>query len=130
MHGWIWIACGAVSAALAVVVGALAAHVTSAAEMADLAQQAAWLATGQRYHMAHALGLILIGGLIALLPGRLASLSAWSLLLGSLCFSGGLYVQGFTGSSVGLVVPLGGLLFISGWLLLAAQACLSWRRSA
>ena len=107
---------GALSAALAVVVGAMGAHLPAAENGAD------WVETGQRYHLAHALGLVLTGGLMLLRPGAWALLAAWGLALGSLCFSGGLYLQAFAALSMGWVVPLGGLFFILGWLALALHA--------
>ncbi len=119
--GWIWIMLGALSAGIAVVVGALGAHVTVAGDDSE-AVRANWIAIGQRYQLIHALGLVFIGGLILYLPGRLANFSAWGLWIGTLCFSGGLYLQAFASVSAGPIVPLGGGLFILGWLMLALHA--------
>ncbi|GAB5469532.1 MAG: hypothetical protein Kilf2KO_25620 [Rhodospirillales bacterium] len=128
--GWIWIAVGACLSAVAVALGAVGAHVMAAADTPELLQRAEWMATGQRYQVGQALGLIVAGLVMLRQPGTFATLAAWGLALGILCFSGGLYVQALAGVSVGLVVPLGGSLMILGWLLLALQAGLACRRAA
>lgn len=47
------------------------------------------------------------------------ALTAKSWLLGIVLFSGSLYGLVFSGiSALGMITPLGGLAFISGWLLL------------
>ncbi len=114
---WIWCLLGALSAGLAVVLGALGAHWGGESEAAR-----GWIETAQSYHMPNALGLILIAVLTLLRPGLLLTLAGLGLLVGSLCFSGGLYLQGFDLLRLGPVVPLGGSLLILGWLLLAAHA--------
>ncbi len=116
-QAWIWILIGALSAASAVVLGALGAH---AAETGSQAR--AWIETAQSYQMPHALGLLFIGLLAMQRPGPLLTLSALALFLGSLCFSGGLYLQAFDLLYPGPVIPLGGGLFILGWVALAGHA--------
>ncbi len=119
--GWVWIMLGALSAGIAVFCGALGAHLPLDGDPLQ-AQRARWIDTAQYYQMVHALGLALAGSLVLYLPGRLASLAAWSFCIATLCFSGGLYLQAFADVSVGPVVPLGGGLFIFGWLMLALYA--------
>lgn len=116
--GWIWVAVGAVSAAAAVAMGAVGAHLTSGADAAARL----WMETAARYHLPMALGLVLVGGLMLSRPGLCALLAAWGLALGSLLFSGGLYLQALAGLSMGPLVPLGGTLMILGWLLVALHA--------
>jgi uncharacterized membrane protein YgdD (TMEM256/DUF423 family) len=42
-------------------------------------------------------------------------------LAGTVCFSGSLYLLSLTGARwLGVITPLGGLLFLGGWLALAA----------
>jgi len=115
--GWVWIVVGALSAALSVVLGAVGAHWAGGVEPA-----ASWLKTAQAYHMPHALALILVGLVLCLRPGMAGRLSAWALALGSLCFSGGLYFRALADVQLGPIVPLGGVLMILGWLLLAVHA--------
>ncbi len=103
---------GASLAGLAVVMGAFGVHGLAAMVSADRLQ--VW-ETAVRFQMYHGLGLLAIAGLPR--PARLASLL---LVVGSLIFSGSLYVLVGTGVAVlGAITPLGGVLQIAGWALLA-----------
>lgn len=111
-------AVGALLAATAVALGAFGAH-----GLADLltAERLATFETAVRYQMFHALGLLAVAAL-----GRAAVRAAPWLLAGSLIFSGSLYLLVFSGAGWwGAVAPLGGLLQIAGWLILAV---VMWRR--
>ncbi len=114
-----FLAAGAINAALAVMLGAFAAH--GLKHSLD-AKALAIFHTGVDYHAYHALGLMLIGLLIhngvatarARLAGRL-------MLAGILIFSGSLYLLAITGLKwLGAITPVGGLAFITAWLLLAS----------
>jgi uncharacterized membrane protein YgdD (TMEM256/DUF423 family) len=59
---------------------------------------------------------------LAALPGRLGEASALAFLAGSLLFAGGLYSSGLWHTSLGPIAPIGGLLLIAGWILLAYAA--------
>lgn len=77
--------------------------------------------TGVEYHFYHALGLLGVGLLIDRtgLRGILVA-SGWLMVAGIGMFSGSLYVLAFGAAPfLGPVTPLGGLCFISAWLLLA-----------
>lgn len=123
---------GALSAAMAVGLGAYAAHGLDDSLIAsgyeeDLSQRLAWFETGVRYQMYHSLGLLLVG----LIGTR--SMPIWGtaacFLLGILLFSGSLYGLAIFSSDhrwLGAVVPLGGLSFIVGWVMLAWRC---WRDS-
>lgn len=103
---------GAGLAGLAVVLGAFGVH--SLAAVLSAQRMDVW-ETAVRFEMYHALGLLAVG---ALRPRtRLAPLL---LLIGTLIFSGSLYLLVATGVTLlGAVTPLGGLLQIAGWALLA-----------
>ena len=76
--------------------------------------------TGVRYQMYHAFGLIVSGGALALYQLTLFRWATWAFLTGIFLFSGSLYVMSLTGVRwLGAITPLGGLFFITGWLLLA-----------
>lgn len=114
---------GALNAAVAVALGAFGAHALKARLPAELL---AVYHTGNQYHFFHALGLMLVGLAAnrwadsALLKG-----SGWLMLAGIVLFSGSLYLLSFTGQRwLGAVAPLGGLAFITAWILLAAAV---WR---
>lgn len=76
--------------------------------------------TGVRYHMYHALGLILMSVLGLYYYPEMIQLPAILLSVGILLFSGSLYILVLTGLRwMGAITPIGGVAFIAGWLLLA-----------
>jgi uncharacterized membrane protein YgdD (TMEM256/DUF423 family) len=109
---------GALLAALAVILGAFGAHglkKTLSEEMLVVYK------TAVDYHFIHALGILLIGLLHHYHPeSRLMLWAAVSLFIGILVFSGSLYTLSITEiKKLGMITPLGGLAFITGWVLLA-----------
>ena len=101
-------------AALAVALGAFGAHALKATLSPELL--VTW-ETAVRYQMYAAFG-IQLGSLQG---GSKAPL--WSLALGSLLFSGSLYLLCLTGVRwLGAITPLGGLALIAGWLWLGREA--------
>jgi uncharacterized membrane protein YgdD (TMEM256/DUF423 family) len=112
-----WIMAGAVFAGLAVVFGAFGAHgLKSRVSPEDIII----FDTGVKYHMYHALGLILIGILGFHFPEKSMSAPATLMSVGILIFSGSLYILVLTGFRwLGAITPVGGLALISSWLLLA-----------
>ena len=108
---------GALSAAVAVGLGAFGAHGLRARLTPDLL---ATFEVGVRYQMYHALALLAVGWAATRWTGSAVSLAGVLFLVGTLVFSGSLYVLALTGQKwLGAVTPLGGLAFIAGWLLLA-----------
>lgn len=117
MNKRLWIKIIALSAALCVALGAFAAH---GLESTLSAKHMATFRTAVLYQFLHTLALL---GIVSLpndlLKIRRQALAAKSLLLGIVLFSGSLYALVFTGiSAIGMITPLGGLAFITGWLLL------------
>jgi uncharacterized membrane protein YgdD (TMEM256/DUF423 family) len=109
---WIPVA-GALLAALGVTFGAFGAHALR--DTLDPVRLG-WWNTAVLYQMWHAVGLIAIAGLP--LPGR--SGPAMLLAAGTIIFSGTLYIMALTGIRwLGAITPIGGLLMIAGWTLLA-----------
>ncbi len=109
-----WIRIGALSAFFAVAFGAFGAHgLRDIAAPNDLAA----FETGARYHLFHALALVMLG---LMAPGRGRDFAAIGFLAGTVLFSGSLYVLGITGSrALVLLTPIGGVCFMAGWLILA-----------
>lgn len=116
---------GALLGGLAVAAGSFGAHglkhVLEATGRADNWE------TAVRYCFYHAAALLVIG-LAAALPqtapvrGLLAA-AGWSFVAGTLIFSGCLAALAVTGARIlGAVVPVGGVLFLVGWILLAVAA--------
>jgi uncharacterized membrane protein YgdD (TMEM256/DUF423 family) len=109
---------GAVSAFLAVAAGAFGAHALRARLPADLL---AVFETAARYQMYHALALLAVAILAARWPGMPMRAAGWLFIGGTAVFSGSLYLLALSGTRwLGAVTPLGGLLFLAGWIALAA----------
>jgi uncharacterized membrane protein YgdD (TMEM256/DUF423 family) len=113
---------GALFGFLAVALGAFGAHALRARLAPDML---AVFETGVRYHMYHALALILTSLVMARMSGWLVAAAGWSFVAGILLFSGSLYALALTGVTVlGAITPLGGLAFLAGWACLAIAAAL------
>ena len=111
---------GAVSAAMAVALGAFAAHGLRSRISADAL---ATFETGARYHMYHALALLAVAWACARWPSAWASAAGWLFVAGTALFSGSLYLLAVTGvRALGAITPFGGLAFILGWFALAWAA--------
>jgi uncharacterized membrane protein YgdD (TMEM256/DUF423 family) len=112
----LWIRLAALSGLVAVAAGAFAAHsVTDAVPRY-------WLRTGANYEAIHALAVLAVAALFPV-GTRRAGWPAALFLLGSLFFSGSLYAMALGGPRwLGVVTPLGGLLFLAGWAMLAWAA--------
>ena len=107
------IAVGAINAALAVAAGAFGAH--GLKERLD-ASALAVFETAARYHMYHALALVLCG----IIATKGATTAGWILQAGIVIFSGSLYAIALTGvKGLGAITPIGGLAFLVGWAYLA-----------
>ena len=80
--------------------------------------------TAAQYHMYCALAILAVGLLAATGRGGAAlEFAGWSFLLGSIVFSGSLYVLAATGiKSLGMITPVGGLIMIAAWVALAMAA--------
>ena len=106
---------GALLAALGILLGAFGAHGLRAALNPEAL---GWWQTGVQYQMWQAIGLVAMGA--GRLPG--IRLSVWLLALGTLIFSGSLYVMALTGARwLGMVTPVGGVLMIAGWVCLVLK---------
>lgn len=80
--------------------------------------------TAVLYHVVHGLGVLMVGWLAILRPHEpLVRAAGWAFVGGILLFSGSLYVLSITGlRKLGMVTPVGGLAFLTGWLCLALSA--------
>ena len=141
MSGWRWwLTVGAVMAGLAVVLGAFGAHGADRyvaklykdakpKTVAGFEVPTSWkrlqdLKTGAYYQMIHALGLLVVGLVSRVLPKKSVEVAGWSFLSGIFLFSGTLYLLTLTGKSWwGAITPIGGVLFIVGWVALSMAVC-------
>lgn len=108
---------GAVSAFMAIALGAFGAHALKARLATDLL---AIFHTAAQYHFWHALGLLIVGILALRFPDlALIKWSGWLMVAGTVVFSGSLYVLSLTGLRIlGAFAPLGGVAFLAAWVLL------------
>lgn len=112
----LWMTLASVSALLAVAAGAFGAHAA-----AD-AQARGWLQTGAHYQLMHALA-VFACVYVWRMGGSGAAVAAWMFLIGSAIFAISLYVMAMGGPRIlGAVTPLGGLLLLAGWAVLAWTA--------
>lgn len=102
--------------ASAVMLGAFGAH---ALRSSLGPQQLGWWQTATQYQLAHAIALLII----ATLPLRRAPLAAACMALGTIIFSGTLYLMALgLPHWLGAITPIGGILLIAGWLVLGWSA--------
>ncbi|MFA6052989.1 MAG: DUF423 domain-containing protein [Methylobacter sp.] len=119
---------GALSALIGVGMGAFGAHGLKAVispEMLTIYQ------TGVTYQMWHALGLIGI----ALIPqqasdSKLVHWAGWLMFAGIVLFSGSLYLLVLLSLNwLGMITPIGGVSFLTAWLLITIFAAKNIRAS-
>lgn len=111
---------GAIAAFFAVGLGAFGAHGLRSRLSPEML---AVFETGVRYHMYHALALLLTSILMARIGGWLVTTAGWCFTVGIVLFSGSLYLLAVTGVTIlGAITPLGGFVFLAGWACLALAA--------
>ena len=123
MNGWVPAA--AINGFLAVAAGAFAAHGMEG----DAAE---WLRTGSRYEMWHALALLAVAWRWqAAARRRAVAVAGWAFVLGTVLFSGSLYLLAFTGwRGAAMAAPFGGAAFLVGWAALGLSALPASARDA
>jgi uncharacterized membrane protein YgdD (TMEM256/DUF423 family) len=132
MNTSLWMRVGAIWGFLAVAIGAFGAHGLKD-RFKSLGDQFGPLVTERpegifqtatHYHAYCALAILAVGLLAATGRGGTAlPVAGWSLLLGSVIFSGSLYVLAATGIRwLGAITPIGGLFMLVGWVALAIAA--------
>lgn len=124
----VWLFLGALDGAALVVIGASGSHGVIAD--ADLVRLFALAADYQGWHAVVLVAIGFGGGRASGGARWLMHLAAAAFLVGSVLFSGSLYLHAFTGVVlVPMATPLGGGFLILGWLVLAAAAIVWWRRA-
>jgi uncharacterized membrane protein YgdD (TMEM256/DUF423 family) len=114
----IFIVIGALSAFIGVAAGAFGAHGLKSRispEMLSIFE------VGVRYQMYHAFALIATAWVAAKWPSSIVAVAGWFFVIGTILFSGSLYLLSVSGVKLlGAMTPLGGLSFLAGWV------CLAW----
>lgn len=108
---------GALSGAISVLLGAFGAHALRDRLTPQLLDT---FETGVRYEIYHALAILFVAFALTRWSSNLVGYAGWAFVLGTLLFSGSLYLLALTGTRwLGAVTPLGGVAFIAGWFMLA-----------
>jgi len=111
---------GAIAAFLAVAFGAFGAHGLRGRLSPEMM---AVFESAVRYHMYHALALVLVALILGRMDGWLIRTAGWCFVAGIILFSGSLYALALSGVTIlGAITPLGGLAFLIGWAALAYAA--------
>ena len=116
-----WLFIAGLSGFLCVAIGAFAAHgLSKVLEPKELA----WIETGVKYQMFHTIAILAIGILQlcseSLIANKIVNLAAGTCAYVILLFSGSLYALALgAGKFLVWVTPIGGTLFLIGWLCLA-----------
>ena len=96
----------------AVILGALGAHALESRLSVD---QLDSFETAVRFQMYHALFLLFLGKAWESKSHRMGQLAVSLIILGTILFSGSIYLLVLSSVPVGIVTPIGGLLLIVGW---------------
>ncbi len=115
---------GALLCAVSVLFGAFGAHGLKEIISAD---QLAIFETAVRYQFIHAIALLIVGILLYFRKTSWMPIAGWLFFGGIVCFSGSLYLLSIReiidipASLIGPITPIGGLLFVAGWITLLAS---------
>jgi len=110
----LFLTAGAISGVLAVLFGAFGAHLLKQMISPDMLEI---FKIGVQYQFYHAFALLAAGILMNYKPSGSLEWSGYLFMAGSAIFSGFLYLLAFTGiKSLGMIVPIGGLTLVAGWI--------------
>lgn len=119
MHS-IFLGLGAASAFLGVGMGAFGAHALKTVLSPDMLEV---YKTAVSYQMWHALGLVAIAFIPQASGSALVHWAGWLMFTGILLFSGSLYLLTILNLKwLGMITPIGGIAFLSAWLLIVIFA--------
>jgi len=108
-----WLMIGSVMSFLAVIAGTFAAH---GLDQRLSPQMLEVFETGVRYHMYHALAILIAAVIHSPNTTRLPAVAAGFFLAGIVLFSGSLYLLAVTQARwLGMIAPIGGTAFLMGW---------------
>ncbi|MCK9638824.1 MAG: DUF423 domain-containing protein [Prolixibacteraceae bacterium] len=112
----LFLAAGAISGALAVLLGAFGAHMLKQIISPDMLEV---YKTGIQYQFYHTYALLGVGILMHLKPTMSLKWSGYLFISGTIIFSGFLYLLAITGiKALGMIVPIGGLTLVAAWICL------------
>ena len=107
---------GAILAGLSIALGAFGAHAFKVALAAI--NRTETYETAAQYQMYGALALIFVGILTDKIPHKFLTWAGYAFIVGTIIFSGSLYLICATGVTMwGAVAPIGGVSLMAGWVL-------------
>ncbi len=108
---------GSTFGGLAVMIGAFGAHALK--DLLESGGRTETFETAVKYQFYHALALVLLGILMMNIKHNYYNYAGYSFTLGTIIFSGSLYILCLTGiTKFGMITPIGGLFLVAGWALL------------
>lgn len=114
----LFVTAGSISAFIAIALGAFGAHALKSRLSSELLEI---FEVGVRYQMYHALALFAVAWCYNTWPSALVKTAGWFFVVGTIIFSGSLYLLSLTDTRwLGAITPIGGLAFLIGWF------CLAW----
>ncbi len=115
-----WTRIGAIVMLLGAMLGAFGAHGLKRILMPEIL---GIYQTGVLYHLIHGLAILVVAALLSNAAPARADLINGTFLAGIIFFSGSLYLLAITGIRMfGAITPIGGVLFLVGWFLLAFRS--------
>ena len=121
MMAKIFIVLGSILGGTGVMIGAFGAHALK--NLLESSGRIETFETAVKYQFYHALALIILGLLISKNQHIFYNYSGYSFLIGTLIFSGSLYILCLSGiTKFGMITPIGGVLMIVGWIFLLLGA--------
>lgn len=115
-----WLTIGGILAGLGVAAGAFGTHALDGRIAPDLLEV---FETATRYHLVHALALLVVGLATEGEGGPWWNAAGWLFTAGIVVFAGSLYLLALTGIRwLGAVTPIGGACFLAGWAVLVVAA--------
>jgi uncharacterized membrane protein YgdD (TMEM256/DUF423 family) len=115
-----FLSAGSISGFVAVLAGAFGAHALRARISPE---HLVTFETGARYQMYHALALLAVAWVLSRSSNIPALWAGRLFILGTVLFSGSLYLIALTGTArFGLITPFGGVALLAGWICLTFAA--------
>ena len=113
----IFLILGSVFGGLAVMIGAFGAHALQ--NLLETSGRTDTFETAVKYQFYHALALVLLGILMLNIKHNMLNYAGYSFVIGTIIFSGSLYILCLTGiTKFGAITPIGGVFLILGWVFL------------
>lgn len=120
---------GSLLSGLSVMIGAFGAHALK--DILQKTQRIETFETAVKYQFYHSFAILFIGILLFHVQHKFLNTAGILFIAGIVVFSGSLYILSLTGIKwLGAITPIGGLLFIIGWILSFIAIWVAFRAAA